>query len=200
MSQFSHYMQLPFWRKSEQIFSLLPTDVKSWLLDSDSLTQRLIKHAKQHDYGQFRVKVVAQQCARPQVDEAKRLGIKTRENALIREVVLYAGDSPLVFARSVIPYSTLTGEQRILANLGNRSLGAFLFAQPTLHRDPIEIAQLRSNKERFTQIIMQKVHGLEAAQTQDIVELWARRSVFSLKQKSLMVYEVFLPDLWAPAS
>jgi len=185
-------MQLPHWGKSNQFFSPLPVEVKTWLLDSSSLTQRVIKHCR--NMGAFRVRVVLQKRGRPMVDESKRLGIQNREQALIREVVLYCGDTPLVFARSVIPYKTLTGKQRILAHLGNRSLGAYLFAQSDLQRDPIEIAQLRSNRDRFSNIIMEKVTGDK--QHCD-VELWARRSVFSLNQKSLMVYEVFLPQIFA---
>jgi len=185
-------MQLPHWGPFHQYFSPLPPIVKSWLLDSSSLTKRIVKHCKKEACGPFKVKVVLQKSDRPLVDESKRLGIQEREQALIREVVLYCGDTPLVFARSVIPFKTLTGKQRILGNLGNRSLGAYLFAQPDLQRDPIEIAQLRSNRDRFSSIIMKKVTGRSDYNN---VPLWARRSVFSLNKKSLMVYEVFLPEL-----
>lgn len=194
MSQFSHYMQLPHWGNFNQYFLPLPPQVKSWLLDEGSLTQRIVKYCQQSGCGPFRVQVVLQKSGRPMVDEAKRLQIQSREHALIREVVLYCSDIPLVFARSVIPFKTLTGKQRILANLGNRSLGAYLFAQPDLKRDPIEIARLNFNQDRFSSIIMEKVTGCKG---QTDVPLWARRSVFSLNSKSLMVYEVFLPQIFS---
>lgn len=150
--------------------TVVPHEWQSWLLDSGSLTQRLVKRSQ----GNFRVEVVRQGWMRPTRSEANALGIDQRQCALVREVQLIGNDVPWVFARSIIPAQTLTGRERQLRMLGNRSLGSLLFTDPTMRRNPIEISRL---------------------QLQDKTEIWARRSVFFLSNKPLLVTEAFLPEL-----
>jgi chorismate lyase len=170
------YIDLPNtfkpWKKLHFLHYLLDPKITSWLIDSDSLTRRIIKFCC-HNNSQFSVQVLKEGKALPSVDEAIKLKMKIRQWAYIREVLLLCGDEPVVYAKTIIPLSTLTGKQRQLAFLGNRPLGAFLFSQANLHRDPIEISKL-SHKNQ---------------------QLWARRSAFYLDNKPLLVYEVFLPKL-----
>lgn len=147
-----------------------PRRWRSWLTDSGSLTQRLIQQSQ----GEFRVEVVRQGWQRPTQSESCALGIRPRQFALIREVRLMGNNQPWVYARSVIPATTLTGRQRQLRMLGNRSLGTLLFSDPTMRRGPLQISQLR---------------------LADKSKVWARRSVFYLSEKPLLVCEVFLPAL-----
>jgi len=170
------YLDLPNtfkpWRKLHFLHYQLDPKITSWLIDSNSLTRRIIKFCCQHD-SQFSVQVLKEGKALPSVDEALKLKMTTRQWAYIREVLLLCGDEPVVYAKTIIPLSTLTGKQRQLAFLGNKPLGAFLFAQANLHRDPIEISQLSHDNKK----------------------LWARRSAFYLENKPLLVYEIFLPKL-----
>lgn len=142
----------------------------SWLSDSGSLTQRLLKLSE----GQFRVEVIRQGWYRPTRSEAKALGMRSRQYALVREVQLMGKGQVWVYARSIIPATTLTGPQRQLRMLGNRSLGSLLFTDPTMRRGPLQISRLKLQDQR---------------------DVWARRSVFYLSDKPLLVYEVFLPEL-----
>ena len=103
------------------------------------------------------------------------------------EVLLYCHESPLIYARTIIPAQTLTGEQRELGELGDRPLGEFLFSQPGLKRDVMEVAALRQGHQLFDSA---SAHISVKAQ-----EIWARRSVFRLEHKPLLVAEVFLPEL-----
>lgn len=147
-----------------------PTEWYSWLTDSGSLTQRLVKLSQ----GNFRVEVVRQGWMRPTRSEAKALNMHSRQFALAREVQLIGKGTPWVYARSIIPAQTLTGRQRQLRMLGNRSLGSLLFTDPSMRRGPLQISCLRLQDER---------------------KVWARRSVFYLSGKPLLVCEVFLPEL-----
>lgn len=147
-----------------------PQPWRSWLQDRGSLTQRLV-HASQ---GHFRVEVLRQGYFRPSHSEARALGLPPRQLALVREVLLLGRGEPWVYARSVFPVSTLSGPQRQLREIGNRSLGSVLFRDPTMQREPLQIGDLRL-----------------AGGTR----LWARRSVFRLAGKPLLVCEVFLPAL-----
>jgi len=164
------------WRTQQQWpRSAIPSSLHSWLIDSGSLTGKLIKASNGH----FRVQVLRQNIACPLAEESRKLGMKPRGQALIREVILLGLDAPWVFARSVVPLSTLTGRQKALRNLDNRPLGAFLFADPSMKRGPMEIARVPPD-----------CFGTDRADSNDY--LWGRRSMFYLDHKPLLVNEIFL--------
>ncbi len=154
-----------------------------WLLDSSSLTRRL----QQTCCGQFRVVPVNQQWQRPQLNEAQALGIRPHERCFIREVHLMCDDRPRVFARTVIPVSTLTGNRRRLSRLGKKSLGAVLFADPSMQRSYIEVARLETGQALFEAAV--------APLSEKPSEIWGRRSAFFLGGKPLLVSEIFLPEI-----
>ena len=83
----------------------------------------------------------------------------------------------------VIPFSTLTGKQRLYANLGTRPLGAMLFADRTMQRDEVMVTSLSGND-------LPTGLGLENHDT-----VWGRRSVFRVGGKPLLVSEYFLPAI-----
>ena len=112
----------------------VPAELRNWLLDSGSLTKRL----QQASDNQFSVQVLNQSVQLPNLSERRALGLAPRRLALIREVLLFGRGVPWVFARSVIPLQTLTGRLRKLRHLDNRPLGALLFSDPTMTREPLE--------------------------------------------------------------
>jgi chorismate lyase len=154
------------------------TGLRSWLLDSGSLTAKLLKLS----HGDFKVQVLRQARARALRSEALALGIGFNELCLVREVILRGHNQPWVFARSVLPLRSLTGALRHLRKQGNRPLGAFLFSQPHLKRSPIALALISSHHAYTPETLM------------GLASVWGRRSIFSLAGKSLLVSEVFLPD------
>jgi len=172
------------WRPASQLpHSAIGDSHRSWLLDPSSLTQRLTSACA----GQFRVKVLALGWIRPLPDERRRLGLRQDSMALVRQVQLLCNERPWVYARTVIPRATLSGRQRRLAHLGARPLGAALFADPTMARDPVEVARLIPGGVLYALATA----GLVPAPR----EVWARRSVFRVSGKPLLVSEIFLPDL-----
>lgn len=160
-------------------FQRPPRQLYPWLVDSASLTAKLLALSERH----FRVEILRQVMAYPSLSERLVLGLDQRRLALIREVVLYGFDQPWVFARSVLPLSSLTGSLRRLRKQGSRPLGAFLFSQPHLVRGPIALAAINAH------------HGYVPAGLLKPDLVWGRRSVFSLTGKPLLVSEVFLHDL-----
>lgn len=147
-----------------------PRRLRRWLTDQGSLT-RLLTRAS---HGRFSVRVLRQHYGRPGAGEASVLGLDARQAVLIREVLLCGGGEPWVFARTVIPARTLRGRHRTLKLIGSRSLGSLLFNDPGMRRDPLQIARVDDTRGN---------------------RLWARRSVFHLDDKPLLVCEVFLPAL-----
>jgi len=172
--------RLQHWRNRAQIFlSSLPPETADWLFDPASLTARLIRTC----HGEFSVNVLQQSYALPRLSEHRVLNMSNRERAIIREVHLMCDGHPVVYARTVIPVSTLTGAQRRLTLLGNKSLGAVLFSDRTMERGEVQIARLKPAQVKL------KSHTDE--------DIWGRRSVFTLSEKPLLVSEYFLPELFS---
>lgn len=161
----------------------VPLASRSWLYNDDSLTARL----KTGCTGKFRVEILKQCFARIQRNEEQALGMPHRQYALLREVYLYCGDVRVVYARSLIPLSTLTGRQKRLASLGDRPLGGFLFACPSMQREEIELAELGEGDLIYD-------HALNNINDRPKT-IWGRRSIFRLAGKPLLVAEIFLPDI-----
>lgn len=174
----------PSW-ESWQAFqcATVPAGVSSWLRDTGSLTARLVKACD----GRFRVRVRHQGWGRPLYSESRLLGMRRGETALVREVELLCNGVPWVFARTLIPASSLRGSARRLAGLGDKPLGAVLFSDPSMRRGPTQVARLLPRHPLFAVA----TNSLE----QKPAELWGRRTRFHLAGKPLLVNEIFLPGL-----
>jgi chorismate--pyruvate lyase len=167
------------WRTFRRVpEAAVPNELRSWLLDTGSLTERLITVSD----NRFRVEVLGQRRAVPRRSELRALGLKPRSVATIREVLLYGRDIPWVYARTVIPLPSLTGPLAALRKLDQRPLGAMLFAHHSLHRGQLEIASFPGRHPSLPLRF----------RTPDAT-LWGRRSVFRVTGKALLVSEIFLP-------
>lgn len=171
----------PYWRPIRHIDRAeLPPGLRTLLCEQRSLTRRL----KRCCGSEFRLELKDQSWARPFRDEALCLGLNPSVLALIRQVYLYCGAKPLVYARTVIPAVTLHGGARQLAFLGSRPLGDVLFADKTACRQNLTVAQIPADDKRFELATGEDWVGLRA--------LWARRSLFHFRDKPLLVVEIFL--------
>lgn len=158
----------------------VPAELRDWLLDSGSLTRRL----QQASDGQFSVEVLSQSVQQPRFSERCALKLAPRQVALVREVLLFGRGVPWVYARSIIPMQTLTGRLRKLRHLNSRPLGALLFSDPTMSREPLEWACIPANKSAS---LTPQLPAFDQP-------IWGRRSVFKLSSKPLLVCEMFLPS------
>jgi len=174
------------WCQPEHCLSSRPgREISRWLLDEGSLTARLIEHCQ----GEFHVRVLSVNRATPTPDEISALAMRPRNQALIRQVLLYCNQQPVVYARTIIPLSSLRGALRGLVHLGTRPLGAVLFADKTMRRRPMEISRLKAGHICHTW-----------TQYKGKADIWGRRSVFVLKNRELLVSEFFLPTLFEQQS
>lgn len=122
----------------------------------------------------------------PRLDEALALDMRHGERAVIRQVHLLCGDRPWVYARSVIPATSMRGKLQRLAHLGNRPLGAMLFADPGMQRGSVELANIGPGEALF--------RDATGHMRQQPGNIWGRRSVFRIAHKPLLVSEIFLPQ------
>ena len=157
-------------------------DIRSWLTNAGSLTARL------QTLGTFSVTLLDQRLAKPTGDEAEGLGLRRTQVAWTREVALSVDGKPVVFAHTVLPRRPRGPLIRWLKRLGNRSLGALLFAHPRFSRGPLAARRLDPRHALF-------YPSIEALQLTDAQPpaLWARRSRFSFGKQSILVTEVFSP-------
>lgn len=157
---------------------------RAWLIDKGSLTARLQQH-----YCDFSVKSLIVKYTKPTQGEASLLHLAPGDTALIREVLLIGDGQVVVFAHSVLPRASLKGKWQGLGRLGNKPLGAILFANPKVKRTPLSYKKLSPG------------HALYRSAINHLADkpafLWARRSVFSLNCANIIVTEVFLPHLIA---
>lgn len=159
----------------------LPRSLRNWLLDRGSLTLRLQKKS----HGHFSVSVLKQRWERPRLDEARALNIPPHQFVLVREVILYGCDQPWVYARSVLPPQALNGRLRFLRRLGNKPLGALLFSNPSIKREPVVVQRVAQSR-------------LPVLLQQSGSPLWGRYSIFRYgsfyhRKQGILVSEVFLP-------
>jgi chorismate lyase len=156
--------------------------LRRWLLGRGSLTRRIQSRCEH-----FHVDLLLQRLAAVGFDECGLVRARPGASVLVREVTLNCGTRPLVFAHSVVEPCALRGPWHMLMTLGTRPLGAAVFSNPRVERYAL----------RFRKIGRQ--HALYRHASEFIARppptLWARRSVFVLRNSRLLVTEVFLPAI-----
>ena len=159
------------WYRRHQLFnhSIEPA-LYTWLFDKSSLTARLLGLCG----SDFSVRVISQHYETIDASEASAMVLQKAHSALVRQVLLCCNGQPLVYARTVIPVTTTKGAQRRYANMGNRPLGAMLFADRTMQREAVEVSMLPAAHEANQY-------------TNSNALIWGRRSVFRVSGKSLLV-------------
>ena len=93
-------------------------------------------------------------------------------------------------AHSVIPTLSSSGSNHSILRLGTKPLGAVLFSKTRKHskaKSPRDIARLDRSSELW------KKHSKHIADLSS--PLWARRTLYRLKGRPILVNEIFLPAL-----
>lgn len=153
-----------------------------WLHDHGSLTRRI-----QHRCDSFNVHNVYAGLSVANTDEIALLNISRPLQVYTRNVFLCADGRPVVFAHSVVAARHLQHAWHALRHLGSRPLGALLFSHPLVQRAPLRYKSLKPDHPLYRQAA--------SVMEEKPPRLWARRSVFTLYGASLLVTEVFLPQI-----
>lgn len=176
------FNQAPHWRKNRNfIRTQIPEAIRPWIYEQNSLTKRLRAH-----YGaSFGVQILLQGWYKAYHNESLALGMPFRRVHLIREVLLYADQTPLILARSVIPEATIAIAERNLSHLGTRPLGEVIFAYPDLQRLSSEVTEITPTDWSET---CQNRFNLQNC-------IWGRRTIYAIPTEPMLVSEFFLPDI-----
>lgn len=114
--------------------------------------------------------------------ESHVLGLKPRNFAHIREITMGTESVDWLFARTVIPVSTMVGNAARLKYANNVPLGKILFGFLKAVRSQMQI-----------QLVTAAEVGLILPEVDDNFPLWQRQSVFELNSGPLMISEILLP-------
>jgi chorismate--pyruvate lyase len=162
-----------------------PRKWQPWLSDTGSLTQKI-----ENALGQKLEVRVLRDC--PQSlnrDESRYFHFKIRR-CRVREVLLCTNNIPVVMAHSVIPTLSSSGSNHSILRLGTKPLGAVLFAKTRSYvkaKPPRDIARLDKSSALWKRCSKNN-SGLSSP-------LWARRTLYQLKGRPILVNEIFLPAL-----
>lgn len=156
------------WVAVEDSEMLPESSWNKWLLDPGSLTQLLIKKSNNN----FRVQLVAEEWIEiDRIDLRAQFGpVSITHRFWSRKVVLLGDNTPWVMAHTLVPEHSLCSPLKQVLDLNAKPLGEYLFSHPELIRTGLDITPYRG-------------------------DCWARRSLFFLHSKPVMVAEFFLPAL-----
>lgn len=151
------------------------------IFQTGSLTRYIQRQCK----GTFHIDIKSEAWRYPTPDEASLLKMN-REYAFIRESWLKCDNQPMIYARTVIPKKTLQGKCRELTRLGTKPLGEILFSDKSTYRSNMRYARIPDKSWLYHQALNSvKIN----------TSLWARQSLFYIKNKPLLIVEVFLPSI-----
>lgn len=160
-----------------------PPHLRPWLTDAGSLTARLQACCRQ-----LTVQVIHEGWGNIDPDRATDMQPSFGAPSWNRLVILRADGVPVVLAHSITDAHHIHGVWHELPTLGNRPLGALLFAAPDVQRSPLSVARLPDEHP-----LVGWARAVTGGSTEDA--LWARRSVFRRASAPLQVTEVFLPAM-----
>ena len=117
----------------------------------------------------FRLELIQDELSEVKEDEI--LFLTTDDESIrVREVILYGNDTPMVFARTIIPNTTINKGLKELGEIGNKPLGDILFEKNIFSKENIVFATFKDGKSIF----------------------WGRKIKYSVKNQPFSVMEVFL--------
>ena len=156
--------QISSWNTYEAIeHELTNTEIKSWLLEQGPITKRIKSIAE------FRLKLIQDELSDATDDEILFLKIDSEE-IRIREVILFGNENPMVFARTIIPNTTIEKGLKELGKIGNKPLGDILFEKDIFSKEDIVFATFKDEESLF----------------------WGRKIKYTVKDQPFSVMEVFL--------
>lgn len=117
------------WENLDAQIAILPKALKPWLIDDQSLTQKL-----KQIFENFSVNVLSQTQGKAYKNEAHL--IDTWADCIIREVELLGNQEVMIFARSIIP---ITNDTKTLRAISDQSLGEILFNDGDIVRGELQI-------------------------------------------------------------
>ncbi|CAM3154316.1 chorismate lyase [Vibrio rarus] len=153
--------------QSPSDFHFPDTNAKHWLLEKESLSQRLSLSCSE-----LSVELFTSSKVQPDRLSDTEAQILSREACLLREVILRGDRLDWVYGRTLIPESSLQSHAHDFENQGELPLGITVFSSQGAYRDALQVGAI----------------------TVDGQVLLARRSRLWMNETPMLVAELFLPQ------
>ena len=156
--------QISPWTSIESIESKVNTSILSWLSESGPITNR-IKLSQE-----FELELLNDDIDEISKEEELFLN-SVSETFRVRRVILLGNNTPVVYAKSVIPSSTIENGLSSLGKIGNAPLGDILFTPGVFTKLEMVCASFLSKEKNV---------------------YWGRKIKYSVNSEPISVMEVFL--------
>ena len=156
--------------------------LSTFLFENGSLS-RLIQERFRR---KLRIDLINESWSTAMTYEKKLLSLRNYEIIFAREAYLSCNNKKLVYARTVIPRKTLKAQNHTLTRLGQKPLGEILFNNNKIFRGNIKYAKIPLHNE---------LHNKAKKHCNIYSDLYGRQSIFYVKNKPLLLIEVFLPGI-----
>ncbi|MFL2716376.1 MAG: chorismate--pyruvate lyase family protein [Gammaproteobacteria bacterium] len=156
--------QISPWTSIESIESKVDASILSWLSESGPITNR-IKLSQE-----FELELLNDEIDEISKEEELFLN-SVSETFRVRRVILLGNNTPVVYAKSVIPSSTIENGLSSLGKIGNAPLGDILFTPGVFTKLEMVCASFLSEEKNV---------------------YWGRKIKYSVNSEPISVMEVFL--------
>ena len=156
--------QISSWTSIESIESKVNTSILSWLSESGPITNRIKLSQK------FELELLNDEIDEISIEEKLFLN-SVSETFRVRRVILLGNNTPVVYAKSVIPSSTIENGLSSLGKIGNAPLGDILFTPGVFTKLEMVCASFLSKEKNV---------------------YWGRKIKYSVNSEPISVMEVFL--------
>ena len=156
--------QISPWTTIESIESKVNTYILSWLLESGPITNR-IKLSQE-----FELELLNDEI--DEISKEEELFLNSVSKTFrVRRVILLGNKTPVVYAKSVIPTSTIENGLSSLGKIGNAPLGDILFTPGVFTKLDMVCASFLSKEKNV---------------------YWGRKIKYSVNSEPISVMEIFL--------
>ena len=156
--------QISPWTSIESIESKVDTSIFSWLSESGPITNRIKLSQK------FELELLNDEI--DEISKEEKLFLNSVSGTFrVRRVILLGNNTPVVYAKSVIPSSTIENGLSSLGKIGNAPLGDILFTPGVFTKLEMVCASFLSKEKNV---------------------YWGRKIKYSVNSEPISVMEVFL--------
>jgi chorismate--pyruvate lyase len=156
--------QISPWTSIESIESKVDASILSWLSESGPITNR-IKLSQE-----FELELLNDEI--DEISKEEELFLNSVSKTFrVRRVILLGNNTPVVYAKSVIPSSTIENGLSSLGKIGNAPLGDILFTPGVFTKLEMVCASFLSKEKNI---------------------YWGRKIKYSVNSEPISVMEVFL--------
>lgn len=156
--------QISPWTSIESIESKVDASILSWLSESGPITNRIKLSQK------FELELLNDEI--DEISKEEELFLNSfSETFRVRRVILLGNNTPVVYAKSVIPSSTIENGLSSLGKIGNAPLGDILFTPGVFTKLEMVCASFLSKEKNV---------------------YWGRKIKYSVNSEPISVMEVFL--------